>query len=113
MTRSASIRAGAVTFLALAGCHFQAGFGPAPVGPPSIDHSVIRDTVEARDGTRTVNETDTTTTKFDDGRSTTLEKVNVTVTQPDGSVSHNLTETKTERTANGSVTSSSSSGSGY
>jgi hypothetical protein len=112
MIRPVGLRARALFLLALAGCHFRAGFGPPPQGPPSVDHSVIRDTVEASDGTKTVNENDTTTTKFDDGRSSTLERVNVFVTQPNGSTSRNTTETKTERSANGSVSTSSSSSSG-
>jgi hypothetical protein len=112
MIRPACLRARALFVLALAGCHFSAGFGPPPQGPPAVDHSVIRDTVEARDGTKTVNENDTTTTKFDDGSSTTLEKVNLVVTRPDGTSSRNTTETKTERSANGSVSTSSTSSSG-
>jgi len=110
--RPACLRVRALLLLALAGCHFRAGCGPSPQGPPSVDHSIFRDTVEARDGSKTVNENDTTTTKFDDGRSTTLEKVNVVVTRPDGSTSRNTTETKTDRSANGSISTSSSSSSG-
>jgi hypothetical protein len=112
MNRSASLRAGALTLLALAGCHFRAGFGPPPVGPPSVDHSLVRDAVEAKDGTKKVNETDRTTTTYEDGRSTTLETVNVIVTQPDGSTSRNTTKTNTEKSSNGTISTSSSSSSG-
>jgi hypothetical protein len=102
----------ALALVGLAGCHFRAGLGPAPCGPPSVEHSIVRDTLEARDGSKKVNETDKTTTTFDDGRSTTLETVNLSVTQPDGSTSRNTTQTKTDRSSNGSVSTTSSSSSG-
>lgn len=98
-------------WVSLAGCHFRAGLGPPPHGAPSVDHSVIRDTVEGKDGVRNTTETDKTTTTFDDGRSTTLETVNVIVTQPDGATSRSSTQTTTERSPNGSVSSSSSTSS--
>jgi hypothetical protein len=101
-----------VPLLGLVGCHFSAGFGAAPSGPPAVEHSLIRDTIEAPDGGRKITETDKTTTSFDDGRSTTLETVNLTVMQSDGSTSRNSTQTKTERSSNGSVSTTSSSSSG-
>jgi hypothetical protein len=109
--RQSWLRVGALVLLSQGGCHFRAGFGPAPAGRPSVDHSLVRDTKETLEGAKTTHETDTTTTTFDDGRSTTLETVKVTVIQPDGSTSRNTTETKTERSSNGSVSTSSSSSS--
>ena len=97
--------------LGLVGCHFRAGFGPAPVGPPSIEHSIVRDTIENKEGVKTINETEKTTTTYEGGRSNTLETLNSSVTQPDGSTSKTTTQTKTDRTSNGSVTSTSSSSS--
>ena len=97
--------------LGLVGCHFRAGFGPAPVGPPSIKHSLVRDTIENREGAKTINETEKTTTTYDGGRSNTLETLNFTVTQPDGSTSKTTTQTKTDRTSNGVVSSTSSTSS--
>lgn len=97
-----------VGFCVLAGCHFRAGLGPAP---SSVDHSLIRDTVEAKDGGKTINETDKTTTNYEGGRSATVETVNKTVIQPDGTSSKTSTQTTTNRSSNGSTSTSSTSSS--
>lgn len=101
----------AMVVLSFAGCHFRAGFGPAPTTTTHVDHSVIRDTVPTDDGGKRINETDKTTTTYDDGRSTTVETDNVTIVQPDGHSSKTSTQTKTERSSNGSVSTSSTSSS--
>lgn len=111
-TRNCCLSAGAVALLGILGCHFRVGLGPEPCGPPSVDHFIVRDMIEDRDGGRKVTETDTTTTKYEDGRSTTQETVNVTVTQPDGATSKSTTQTTTERSSNGSVSTSTTSSSG-
>ena len=111
MKRTSCLQACVLGLLGLAGCHFRAGFGPAPSARPSVEHSLIRDTTETKDGGKTINETDKTTTTFEGGRSTTLETVNVTVTQPDGTASRTTTQTTTERSSNGTVSTSSSSSS--
>lgn len=51
------------------------------------------------------------TTTFEDGRSTILETVNVTTIQPDGTSSKTSSESKTERSRNGTISTSSSTGS--
>ena len=112
MKRKSCLRACTLALLSLVGCHFRAGFGPAPSSPPSIEHSLIRDTTESKEGGKKINETDRTTSTFQDGRSTTLETVNVTVTEPDGSTSRKTTQTKTDRSSNGTVSTMSSSSSG-
>ena len=99
--------------LGLVGCHLRAGFGPPPVGAPSIEHSFVRDTIENKEGGKTINETEKTTTTYDGGRSNTLETLNFTVTQPDGSTSKTTSQTKTDRTSNGVVSSTSSSSSSH
>ena len=99
--------------LSVVGCHFRAGFGPVPAGRPSVEHSLVRDTVENKEGVKTINETDKTTTTFDGGRSNTLETVNFTVTQPDGSTSRTTTQTKTDRSSNGTLSTSSTTSSSH
>ena len=101
----------AVLVMGLAGCHFRAGFGPAPVGRPSVDHSLIRDTTAHKDGGKTVHEKDSSTTTQEDGRSSTIETTTTTVTNAEGATTRTSTRTTTERSKNGSVTTSSTSSS--
>jgi len=108
MQRFPWLKACMLGWLGLVGCHFRVGLGPAPAGPPSVEHSLFRDTVETQAGGRTIHETDKTTTTFEDGRSTTVEIVTATVTQADGSTSKTTTRTTTERSSNGSVSTMSS-----
>lgn len=111
MQKTLWLRVCVVAILALEGCHLRAGFGPAPTGRPSTDHSLIRDTTEHKDGGKTINETDRTTTTYEDGRSSTIETVNTTVTSAEGTTSRSTRQTKTDRSSNGSVSTSSSSSS--
>ena len=112
MTRKSRVwRHCVVLFMGLAGCHFRAGFGPAPAGRPSVDHSLIRDTTEHKDGGKTVHEKDSSTTTREDGRSSTIETTTTTVTNAEGATTRTSTQTTTERSSNGSVTTSSTSSS--
>lgn len=100
---------GGLIVVTLMGCHLRAGFGPPPAAPPSVGRTIIRDTVESKDGSKTVTEKNVTITSYEDGRSTTEETNARTVTNPEGIESRTSSHRTTETSANGSVTTSSSS----
>jgi len=103
---------GGLFAFALLGCHLRAGFGPPPPAPPGVERTIIRDTVESKDGSKTVTESDTTRTIYGDGRSTTSVTNKHRVIGVDGVESQTSSQSNSENSANGSVTSSSSTSSG-
>jgi hypothetical protein len=112
MPRFVGSRLTAVVLLAVAGCHFRAGLGPAPEPPPSQNHSTLRDRSVSPDGTITVDETVTDTTSFADGRSRMVQTATATTTHPDGTTASRKTVTTTDQDRNGGTTSSTTSSSG-
>ena len=92
------------------GCHFQAGFGTKAKEQSSTERDRDEKTVVNADGTSTTTETVVETVSFSDGSSTTVSTTTRTAKDKSGKETSRATSTTTtEKTANGSVTSSSRS----